>query len=283
MTPLVSVNIPTYNSGSTLEKCLMSVKRQIYLNIEIIIADGFSKDNTISIAKNYGCDIYYELEVAKARRLMVEKSEGSYIIFLDSDQVIEPQLITKCVEECERNKYDAITLFEKSIVVKNAFIEKVIEYDKWLIHNLEDHDPVFGTAIPRFFRAKLFQNFNWPGGLFMFDHNAIYIELVKQKGIRVKFRKDLEICHYEQNSLSKIFKRFYHYGQSYILALKKYPQEATFHSLPRRVYFSKKAFSKPVLLIGLYFIYIVKGVAAFWGVVRYFSRGMKDERSRKKL
>jgi len=45
--PLVSVVIPTYNSEKTLKKCLESIKRQTYKNIEIIVVDKFSKDRTV--------------------------------------------------------------------------------------------------------------------------------------------------------------------------------------------------------------------------------------------
>ena len=49
---LVSVNIPTYNSESTLEQCLKAVKNQTYKDIEIVIIDSYSKDKTLDIAKN---------------------------------------------------------------------------------------------------------------------------------------------------------------------------------------------------------------------------------------
>lgn len=50
--PLVSVIIPTQNSFKTLEKCLKSVKNQSYKNVEIIVVDNNSTDNTKEIAKN---------------------------------------------------------------------------------------------------------------------------------------------------------------------------------------------------------------------------------------
>ena len=51
--PLVSVIIPTYNSSRTLEKCLESIKNQTYKNIEIIVVDNNSTDNTKEIAKKF--------------------------------------------------------------------------------------------------------------------------------------------------------------------------------------------------------------------------------------
>ena len=51
--PLVSIIVPTYNSASTLETCLASLKSQSYPNIEIIIVDNYSTDDTLNIAKKY--------------------------------------------------------------------------------------------------------------------------------------------------------------------------------------------------------------------------------------
>jgi probable beta-1,3-galactosyltransferase len=56
--PLVSVIIPTYNSSRTLEKCLKSIKNQTYKNIEIIVVDNNSIDNTKEIAKKYTGKVY---------------------------------------------------------------------------------------------------------------------------------------------------------------------------------------------------------------------------------
>jgi cellulose synthase/poly-beta-1,6-N-acetylglucosamine synthase-like glycosyltransferase len=53
MSPLVSIIIPTRNSARTLEKCLESIKHQTYSNIEVIVVDNFSDDETIEIAKKY--------------------------------------------------------------------------------------------------------------------------------------------------------------------------------------------------------------------------------------
>ena len=99
MQPLVSINIPTYNSEKVIGKCLDSIRNQTYRNVEIIIIDGYSKDCTARMAKGYGVNIYYALELSKARRLGIEKSKGEYIFFLDSDQTIGSSTISKCVKE----------------------------------------------------------------------------------------------------------------------------------------------------------------------------------------
>lgn len=277
-TPLVSINIPTFNSAATLEKTLKSIKSQKYVNIEIILADGFSKDDTVKIAKKYGAKVGYALAVGEARKLAFQLSRGKYIFYLDSDQTIGPDVINKLVAEGERGDWDAITIFEDSMILKNTYLEKVIAYDKWIFHTLEDDDAIMGAAIPRFFRRSILAKIDWPVKLFMFEHNAIYLETLRQ-GAKVKFRQDIHFNHYEQNTLPKYIKRFYHYGQSYPICLKYYPKAVLAHSLPRRAYFSRRAVSNPSLWVGMITLYLVKGVAAGFGALAYLARGGKDERT----
>ena len=65
--PLVSINIPTYNSQKTLGETLASIKKQTYPNIEIIVADGYSRDRSVAIAKSYGAKVFYAQRLADAR------------------------------------------------------------------------------------------------------------------------------------------------------------------------------------------------------------------------
>jgi len=147
--PLVSINIPTYNSEKTLDECLGSAKEQSYSNVEILVIDSYSRDGTLGITGRYGARVYFAPSLSEARRLGVEKSLGKYILFLDSDQVLPKDAIAKCVAKCEREGWDALTFFEQSIVERNTFAQRVIAYDKWLFHAEQDDDPLYGSAIPR--------------------------------------------------------------------------------------------------------------------------------------
>ena len=51
--PLVSIITPSYNQGEFVENCILSIKKQSYPNIEHIIVDGKSEDNTIEILKRH--------------------------------------------------------------------------------------------------------------------------------------------------------------------------------------------------------------------------------------
>ncbi len=93
---MVSVVIPTYNSGRTLEKCLKSIVDQIYKNIEIIVVDKFSEDKTVEIAKSYGARIIQDYgERARAKKIGLKKAKGKYVLFIDSDMKLSVELMEK--------------------------------------------------------------------------------------------------------------------------------------------------------------------------------------------
>lgn len=101
MNDLVSIVIPAYNRENTIERAVRSVLYQTYKNIEVIVVDDCSKDNTKSIVlNNFGNDnrvIYHCLEknsgACVARNKGVELSNGKYIAFLDSDDEFVPNKI----------------------------------------------------------------------------------------------------------------------------------------------------------------------------------------------
>ncbi|MBU1727409.1 MAG: glycosyltransferase family 2 protein [Candidatus Omnitrophica bacterium] len=266
MEPLVSVIVPTYNSARTLDECLGALKRQEYKNIEIIVTDSFSKDKTKEIAKRYGAKILDAETLALARKMGVELSKGKYILFLDSDQIIEPDTISRSVEACEAGGFDGVTHFERSKIHKNTFVERLINYDKWIFHSEQDDDPIYGTAEPRFFKADLVKKIDF------LDNPPITFELaiinlkMNKMGARIKF-VDAYIYHYETPTFWHVARKFYRYGFYYIPALKRFPNLVLHHSAPRRSYFSARALTHPFLLLGLFFLYGVKGVATFCGIV----------------
>src|SRR3989338_2794622 len=120
MWPLVSVIVPTYNSSGTLDECLGALKNQEYKNIEIIVTDSFSKDRTKEIAYHYGAKILDAETLALARKKGVELSKGKYILFLDSDQIINPDTIRLSVKACEEEGFDGVTHFERSKISRNT-------------------------------------------------------------------------------------------------------------------------------------------------------------------
>lgn len=99
MSELISVIIPAYNSSKYIHRMLKSVCEQTYKNIEIIIIDDGSSDDTLSICNSYAkkdprINVFHKENegVTKARDFGISKATGDFLAFLDSDDSIEPDM-----------------------------------------------------------------------------------------------------------------------------------------------------------------------------------------------
>jgi glycosyltransferase involved in cell wall biosynthesis len=102
--PLVTVAMPTYNQAKYLETAINSVINQTYSNLELVIVDNCSSDSTDKILSNVGDPRVTVLKVsnkgsiAKSRNLILEKANGEWIAFLDSDDWWTYNKIESCAE-----------------------------------------------------------------------------------------------------------------------------------------------------------------------------------------
>jgi glycosyltransferase involved in cell wall biosynthesis len=98
MTPLVSIIIPAFNAAPFIDTCIKSAMRQSYPHIEIIVVDDGSEDNTFELAKTYvkfGVKIFRQINkgASVARNVGIKNAKGSYIQFLDADDLLEENKI----------------------------------------------------------------------------------------------------------------------------------------------------------------------------------------------
>jgi len=100
--PLVSVCIPTYNSSETIVEMLISIMRQTYLNIEIIISDNASTDNTIKKIEEVPRIGFSNIKVYKNKKnigpaannnKLIKKAKGKYVCIFHADDVYHPNII----------------------------------------------------------------------------------------------------------------------------------------------------------------------------------------------
>ncbi len=111
----ISVIIPVYNTEKYLRRCFDSVIAQDYKNLEIVIINDGSEDNSEQIINEYKNKYpelisYYKKEnsgVADTRNFGIEKAKGDYIMFLDSDDYIDKALL-KTLEEYVNKNIDLI-------------------------------------------------------------------------------------------------------------------------------------------------------------------------------
>ncbi|MBT9168210.1 MAG: putative glycosyltransferase EpsH [Syntrophomonadaceae bacterium] len=265
--PLVSVNIPTYNSQDTLEMCLAKVTEQTYSNIEVIVIDSYSHDLTVNIAVNYNAKVVFARGLLRQRLKGIRESNGDYILLLDSDQWLEPDVVEKCIQKCRTSEYNALILFEKSIVGNQTRTGRLAAYNMDVVQ--QDADVIWGTALPRFFKANILKAINPPRReVGYFDHAFLYLKAI-EAGAKVSY-VDALVHHYERNTFYSIITKFYRgYGMYFIPAFQEDPRLVIGKALPKRAYVSGRLLKQPDLLAGLFFLYTLKAGAAGAGVVAY--------------
>jgi len=108
--PIVSVIIPTYNRAKCIKRAIGSVLNQTYKNVEIIVVDDGSTDNTKEVLKTFieSKKIKYFYQKNKgpsaARNLGIKNSKGEYIAFLDSDDEWLPEKLGKQIRLFQNSK-----------------------------------------------------------------------------------------------------------------------------------------------------------------------------------
>lgn len=118
----ISIIVPVYNTGAKLKKCLDSLVNQTIKDIEIIIINDGSTDNSEEIIKEYIKEYKEQIEansnedavkiefyskenegIAKTRNYGIEKANSDYILFVDSDDYIDKKLVEKLLPYIEQN------------------------------------------------------------------------------------------------------------------------------------------------------------------------------------
>lgn len=214
---LVSIIIPTFNSGKTIELCLKSITEQTYRNIETIIVDNYSSDNTPEIAKHYNVKIIVKrLERSPARNLGAEWAKGEYLLFIDSDMELTPNVVEECVTYAI-NGLDALIIPEKQ-VSGQSFLSECRRMEKQLHYY---GDTLF--ELPRFFRKHVFQRIGGYDERLIFGEDIDLCLRIKNLGLKIGKIKS-EIKHHENLSLRKISIKAYYYGKSIPIIISKNPK-----------------------------------------------------------
>lgn len=261
--PLVSVIVPTKNSANTLTKCLESIRDQDYPNIEIIVVDNHSNDITLDIAKRYTDNVYTASpERSSQVNYGVKKASGKYIYRVDSDFVLESEIITEAVNSAEFYNHVAILIHNTSDHTV-SFWAKVRKFER----DMYDSDDL--NVAVRFVRKDAFFDV---GG---FDPNLIYGEdydfhnrVAKKYSIGRIRPKEIHLGEYK--SLMEIARINYYYGKTAPLFLKKNSARGLRQVSPiRKVYLKhyKDFFRHPYLSAGFLVYQIVRYSAGGLGIL----------------
>jgi len=126
---LLSIIVPVFNTSKYLERCLNSILKQTYQEIEIICVDDGSTDESPMILEKFAAAyprvtvVRHEenLGLLEARKTGVEKARGAFIQFLDSDDMIDPELCACAVGLIKKHNADIAELSARQVdIEKNS-------------------------------------------------------------------------------------------------------------------------------------------------------------------
>ena len=120
---MISIIIPVLNEEDYLPLLLNSIEKQEFIDYEIIIADGGSKDRTTEIATNYGCRVISGGLPAKGRNEGVKIARGELLFFIDADSTLPPNFFSKLIEEFEKRKLDLASF---QVYPKGNIVDKIL-------------------------------------------------------------------------------------------------------------------------------------------------------------
>lgn len=178
---LVSIIVPIYNTSNYLYELIKSIQKQKYKNLEIILIDDGSTDNSREICEKFGKKdnrvLFFSKEnegVSIARNFGLDKAKGKYIFFADSDDILDENCILNFISEIK--DYDLICagyyeMFKNKIIEKKITNAKgEIEKDDFLKGVLNNNN-IKGFLWNKFFRKDIIDKFN-----IKFEENINFLE-----------------------------------------------------------------------------------------------------------
>lgn len=151
MSPLVTIIIPAYNASSFLNRSVSSALAQTYGNIEIVIVDDGSTDDTGAIADGLAAldqrvrVIHQENRgLAEARRSGIKASKGEYITHLDADDELLPDAVAFLYTKCKEQQLDIAYGSYMRIMVDEVYhvqhpVQDVLTGDEYLRYLFDRH------------------------------------------------------------------------------------------------------------------------------------------------
>ena len=272
--PLLSIIVPTKNSEATIRACLKSVKNQTYKDIEIIIVDNNSKDNTKEIVddlrlriKDLRINLYNKgPERSAQRNFGVLKSKGDYLLFLDSDMELSKNVASDCILLSEKEKNVGGIVIPEISVGKSFWAKcKALERSFYI--------GVDWIESARFISKKVFNELNG------FDENLTSGEdwdLNQRIKSKYKISRIHSFIKHDEGDLSlrQLLKKKMYYGTKIRDYSSKEENRKGFESQSSiikryKLFFSdpRKLFSNPIIGIGMLFMKTSEFIAVGLGYI----------------
>ncbi len=275
---LVSIIIPTKNNGDIIEKCLSSIEELDYPKdeIEIIIVDGHSTDDTVEIAKKYGCKVVYEDVGTRggACNVGIKTAKGEFIAFTDADCVVPKDWLKNLIEHFNSEKIASVggpnitpeddTEFAKCVGEVLLFLSKPGSRYGLVADKVTETFHNSGCNVA--YRKKVIEEAGW------FNEKLITCEdeeldyRIIEKGYNILYTPKAKVYHYRRPTWKGFLKQAYKYAVGRMQAIKLYWKMGKWYHyivpaliLAIIVLFALSPF-KPASLLAAFSILVIGGI-----------------------
>jgi|SRR3989338_9452373 len=272
--PFVSVIITTKNEGDVIRRLILSIQNQTFKNKEVILVDNNSTDATLDISKKMNIKTYtVGPERSSQRNFGAKVAKGKYLLILDADMELTPNVISECVQLAESDKkVGEIVIPEKSLA--SNFWGKVKAFERSFYNEKGDEL----TDASRFFRKDVFFKAGGYDETITGPEDWDLPETIREMGYKIG-RVKAEIYHYERiNSPFSVASKKFYYAKLAHRYLKKHKisiiSTKTIYFL-RPVFYRnwKKIVQHPFLTLGLIIMLTLEqlgGMLGFLFSTRFF-------------
>ena len=201
---LISVLIPARNEENNISNIIVSVLAQTYPNIEVLILDDNSEDNTYRIASNYQSEI---VKVYKGKKLpdgwlgknwachqLAEKANGDCLLFIDADVKLNSGALEAAINELEQNSLSLVSVFPTQ-KIQSIGENLIVPLMNWLLLAFLPLKLVYSSASSSFVAAN---------GQFMMWKKEDYLKIGGHQKVKDKIVEDMELARLAKRNQLKI-------------------------------------------------------------------------------
>ena len=210
--PLVSILSPCYNVEKFLPQCLDSIINQTYSNLQIVLIDDGSKDATWHVMQDYAgkdnrIEIYHQENqgVSATRNHLLEKVKGDYILFVDSDDWIESNMVEFLLEKSLTNRADIVVcgMVKNDGACSEEYREERMDQET-TIKKFLFHKELNGSLWNKLVKTSLLHGIRFDNRI-SYGEDALFCWHVLQR-VHTVVQTDRQLYHYRmnENSLSHL-------------------------------------------------------------------------------
>ena len=195
--PLISVIVPVYNVEPYLEKCVQSICRQTYKNLEIILVDDGSTDKSGQMCDEFALNdsrivVYHQKNTgqAGARNYAISIAKGEYIGFVDSDDWVADDMYEVLLTSLQKNDADISMCGRFSVrgdVIKESPLfhldNETIMDNREAVKRFLTYKAIDSSMWDKLYKKELFNGVTLPLGYICEDVPAVYMLLAKAKRV----------------------------------------------------------------------------------------------------